>query len=122
MDPQPTTGSKKNLKGDKVYMKPIELQGIAGFAEDKDQARKIRLEMILPALEQGQAIVLDFRNVKYATQSFIHALLGDVLQRYGENVLDQVEFKNCSRQLRSVIELVVDYSLSGFATKEDSAA
>jgi hypothetical protein len=93
--------------------------GIVGFAEDKDQARSIRLAMLLPALDQGEEVVLDFRDVKYATQSFIHALLSEALHKYGEDLLDRVEFRNCTPQLRSVIELVVDYSLGGFPTSGD---
>ena len=98
--------------------KIIELKpGIAGFAEDKDHAKLIRLETLLPALERGEHIILDFRHVKYATQSFIHALLGEALYKYHEELLDRVEFKNCTPQLQGVIELVVDYSLGGFPTE-----
>lgn len=49
--------------------------GIAGFAEDKEYARKLRREKILPALERDADVVLDFALVKYATQSFVHALI-----------------------------------------------
>ncbi|HKG22219.1 MAG TPA: STAS-like domain-containing protein [Blastocatellia bacterium] len=104
-------------------MKVIKLQpGIAGFAEDKDQAKSIRKAQLLPALERGERIVLDFRDVKYATQSFIHALLGEALYKYQEELLDRVEFKNCTLQLQSVIELVVDYSLGGFPTESQPVA
>lgn len=88
--------------------------GVNGFAEDKDQAKKIRTEELLPALERGETVVIDFAAVRYATQSFVHALIGEALKKYGDNVLDHVEFQNCSPQLQSVIELVVDYSLGGF--------
>jgi hypothetical protein len=88
--------------------------GPGGFAEDKDEARRIRKEEILPSLEQNRTLVLDFSDVNYATQSYIHALIGEAFQRYGERLLGHVEFKNCSASLRSVIELVVDYSLGGF--------
>jgi hypothetical protein len=84
------------------------------FAEDKDQARELRVRKLLPALEAGGKVVLDFRGVKYATQSFVHALVGEAIKRYGDEILARMEFRNCSKQLRSVIELVVDYSLSGF--------
>ncbi|MCI0491155.1 MAG: STAS-like domain-containing protein [Blastocatellia bacterium] len=103
-----------------MKVKVIELQpGIAGFVEDKDLARLIRIGELLPALEQGENIVLDFRQVKYATQSFIHALLGEALYKYREELLDRIEFKNCTPQLQSVIELVVDYSLGGFPTEAE---
>src|SRR5262245_33929636 len=88
--------------------------GSNGFAEDKDEARTLRIEKLLPALERGQGVMLDFSKVNYATQSYIHALLGEALQKFGDQVLDKLEFKNCSASVRSVVELVVDYSLTGF--------
>lgn len=94
--------------------------GVNGFAEDKDQARELRTLKLLPALSRGETLVLDFKAVQYATQSFIHALIGEALQKYGDHALDLLEFRNCSAQVRSVIALVVDYSLGGFAEKSDS--
>ena len=88
--------------------------GIGGFAEDKDQAKTLRISQLLPALERGEKVILDFCGIRYATQSYGHALLGEAWGRYGEGLLERVEFKNCSPQLRSLIELVVDYSLGGF--------
>jgi hypothetical protein len=85
------------------------------FAENKEEARKLRRTRILPALERRERVTLDFRQVSYATQSFIHALIGEALQRYGEQALEFLEFKNCSAALKSVIRLVVDYSLGGFS-------
>jgi hypothetical protein len=92
--------------------------GSTGFAEDKDEARRIRVNDILPALSADKRVTLDFAKVTYSTQSFVHALLGEALQRYGENVLDEIEFRNCTPQLQILIQLVVDYSLGGF--QEDS--
>jgi len=92
--------------------------GDVTLAEDKDFARELRLKEILPALERREPIVLDFSAVVFATQSFVHALLGEALKRFGEDALRLVEFRNCSKQLRDIIEIVVDYSLSGFAEEE----
>lgn len=93
-----------------------------GFQEDKDLARKIRNENILPALESGHDIVIDFEAVRYATQSFVHALIGAALNQYGEQVLDRIEFKNCSSQMQNLISLVVDYTLGGFSTNLPDAS
>lgn len=101
----------------------IKIPSSAGtFAEDKDLARELRTERIIPALEANEKVVLDFSNVAYATQSFVHALVGEPLKRFGEPVLEHIEFRNCSRQLQSVIELVVDYSLGGFPIADQGAA
>jgi len=88
--------------------------GVDGFAEDKDYAKQVRTDRLLPALERGEAVLLDFAGVSYATQAFVHALIGEALKKHGEPALDRLEFRNCSPQLRSLVELVVDYSLGGF--------
>lgn len=95
------------------------IPGDNGFAEDKDSAKKIRLEIILPALERSDEIILDFTGVTSTTQSFIHALIGETLKRYGEDVLDRISFHHCNPQVQSIVSLVVDYSLGGFEAIED---
>jgi hypothetical protein len=89
---------------------------VSGFSDDKDKAKSIRVNTILPAIENHQRVVLDFSGVTYSTQSYVHALIGEALQKYKAKALDQLEFKGCSPQLRSLVEMVVDYSLGGFAT------
>jgi len=91
-------------------MKIIEINPIAGsFAEDKDKARDVRLNLITPILESGEDLILDFKNVDSVTQSFCHALLSDLIRNYGINVLDRISFKNCTAEVQGVIEIVADY-------------
>ncbi len=77
---------------------------------------------ILPSLERGERVVLDFKGVSYATQSYIHALIGEPLKKYQDKALDKLEFKNRSPQLESLVSLVVDYSLGGFSEEPSSGA
>jgi STAS-like domain of unknown function (DUF4325) len=116
----PTRSPEATDPNDTVHVKKhMDIAPTAGaFAEDKDFARKLRTLEILPALAEGSELVLDFGRVKYVTQSFVHALVGEALVRYGADLLERVEFKNCSPQIRSVVSLVVDYSLGGFANGE----
>lgn len=95
-------------------MTHIKLFEIIGkFAENKDLARKTRLERIVPALDRGEDVVLDFENVDSATQSFIHALISDLIRKYGSEVLDKIGFKNCSETVQKIINIVVDYMQEG---------
>lgn len=88
----------------------IKIVKITGsFAENKDSARDIRLNKIIPALEKGEEIILDFEGIEGATQSFVHALISDVIRRYGAEVLDKISFKNCNETVRKIIEMVVEY-------------
>ena len=62
-----------------------------GFAEDKDLAQQLRRQEIVPALEREDEVLLDFKKVNYATQSFVHALVGEPLKRFGEPLQGRVE-------------------------------
>ena len=95
--------------------------GVNGFAEDKDRAKEIRTQSLMPALDRAEHVILDFGAVRYATQSFIHALVGETLQKHREAALEMIEFRNCSPAVRSVIELVVDYSLGVFAATAEKS-
>ena len=88
----------------------IKLLPIVGsFAENKDLARDIRLNKIIHALEGKQEITLDFDGINSATQSFIHALISDLIRKYGIDVLDKIYFKNCNETVTKIINIVVDY-------------
>ena len=82
---------------------------IGDYGENKDIARKIRLETILPCLKKEEDIIIDFKNVTGATQSFIHALLADPIRKYPEIVFNKITFKNCSDNVKVVIEIVEEY-------------
>lgn len=91
----------------------IELFKLVGsFAENKDVAKNIRIKKILPALKNNE-VTLDFKNVDSATQSFIHALISDVIRIHGIEVLDKIYFKNCSSTVKEIINIVVDYLQEG---------
>jgi hypothetical protein len=84
-------------------------------AEDKDHARELRRSVILPGLanEKG-SIRLDFNGIDIATQSFIHALIAEAIQRWGQDVLDRIEFKGCNDDVQEVISTVVGYSVRAY--------
>jgi hypothetical protein len=90
-----------------ISVKPL----TGDFAEDKDVAATLRESKIRQALAEGQRVILDFKGVRLATQSFIHALVSDVLRTHGESVLGRVTFKGCTNAVKGIIETVVQYSL-----------
>ena len=95
-------------------MKKIKLLPVVGsFAENKDLAREIRIKKIIPALEKKEEVILDFEGIDSTTQSFIHALISDLIRKYGVEVLDYVSFKNCNEVIKKIISIVVDYMQDG---------
>lgn len=95
-------------------MNTIKMLNLVGnFAENKDLARKTRVDVIIPSLEKQVEVTLDFQDVDSATQSFIHALISDLIRRYGIEVLDEIYFKNCNDIIKKIINIVVDYMQEG---------
>jgi len=95
-------------------MKTIKLFPLTGeFAENKDLARSIRLKEIIPLLENQEQVTLDFENIDSATQSFIHALISDLIRNFGIEVLDNILFKNCNNIVKKIISIVTDYMQEG---------
>ena len=95
-------------------MKKISIYKLAGaFAENKDIARDIRMNEIIPSLNKNGEVILDFEQVDAATQSFIHALISDLLRKFGVEILDRIAFKSCSENVKKIIGIVVNYMQEG---------
>ncbi len=84
-------------------------QLVNDFAENKDIAKKIRVEKIIPALTSGDEVVLDFSGVNGATQSFIHALISDPIRKLKNVAFDNLVFKNANDNIREIISIVYRY-------------
>lgn len=84
---------------------------VGNFAENKDDARDIRLKTLKPLVDKGEKICLDFKNVDSTTQSFVHALISQFFQDNGEKALSMFEFKNCNKPVKTLITTVINYSL-----------
>lgn len=82
---------------------------VGSFAENKDKARQIRTEKIEPLLQSQNEVILDFQGIDGATQSFIHALISEIIRIHGNDILDKLAFKNCSEPVKQIISIVVDY-------------
>lgn len=90
----------------------IRIIEVAGeFAENKDKARYLRENFIKQAMNKGEGMILDFSGVDSTTQSFVHAMLSDVISTHKETALELLEFKGCNGAVRSLVTTVVNYSL-----------
>jgi len=81
---------------------------LGSFAENKDIAKQIRINEVIPFLDKEE-ITFDFLNVEGATQSFVHALISDLIRKKGINILDKIYFKNCNDTVKKMIGIVVEY-------------
>lgn len=88
---------------------------VGDFGEDKDAAAALRESKVRPSIAKGKRIIIDFKGVTLVTQSFIHALISDVLRVQGEDALDYLEFQNCEAVVKGIISTVVQYSLDSMS-------
>lgn len=86
------------------------VDSVGAFAGDKDQAARLREEMLKPAVSGGNEVTLDFSGVELATQSFIHALISELVRDESLNALTNLTFENCNASVREMIEIVAEYS------------
>jgi hypothetical protein len=91
---------KKNIKLIKT---------IGDFAENKDAAKLLRAEQIMPSLKKGDDVILDFKNVNGATQSFIHALISEPIRVFGNVAFEKLLYKNANDDIQTIISIVYRY-------------
>jgi hypothetical protein len=104
-------------------MTAVDIAAVAGeFAENKEAAKRLREETLLPALNRGEDVVLDFGGVNLATQSFVHALVSALIRDDSLAALDHLVFKGCNKGVRAVVSIVVDYSQEVVGEEEDPSA
>lgn len=83
------------------------------FCENKDVAKRLREEVLLPALEGGEGVTFDFEGVSGATQSFIHALVSEALRRHPNEAYDLIFYKNACAEVREIVSIVYMYMQQG---------
>ncbi len=76
------------------------------FGSNRYVATPIRHKLEL-FLEDHKNIILDFSRVPNATQSWVDELLGKLVLKDGKELLNRIQFKNCTPNLRELIKFVV---------------
>jgi hypothetical protein len=79
------------------------------FEENVEEAARIREQEILPSMSQGTMVVVNFAGVRFATQSFVHALMYKVI-RDGQQLGSTLSIANCSRSTREAVMAVAAYA------------
>lgn len=88
---------------------------VGDFAENKEIAKQLREKIILPALSEGEEITIDFEGVDGVTQSFVHALISDVIRQYRETAFDNLFFAGANADVRKIISIVYRYMQESLA-------
>lgn len=81
-------------------------------SENTEQAERFAREQLEPRILEKEPVVLDFRGMEIATQSYLHALLFSAL-RLAWARQSFIYVVNASASVRSGIALIEDYALGG---------
>lgn len=83
------------------------------YAENKEAAIKLRDEKILPSLELGKSILIDFANVESAPHSFLSALLATPIEQIGMTAYKRIRITNAVPEIRETIDYILDENITG---------
>lgn len=81
-------------------------------AEDKEAAIAHRNRYLLPAIDEGRSILVDFNNVENAPHSFLSALLATPIKRLGMDAYKKIKIVNASPEIRETIDFILDENTS----------
>lgn len=82
---------------------------VGDFAENKEVAKQLRIQTIMPALLEKKTIVLDFQGVNGATQSFIHALLSEPIREFRDVAYENLYYDNANDTVQEIVAIVYRY-------------
>lgn len=78
------------------------------LADVKSEAIRYRDKYLMPAVESGKNIVLDFSGVESSTHSFLNALLASPIIRMGLLSYKRIRIVNASNEIRETIDYILD--------------
>ena len=76
------------------------------FAEDKYLAIKLRDQKLLPAIDKGMTLKIDFEDIELAPHSLLNALLATPVRRLGSSAFIKIKIVNASQEIRDIIEFI----------------
>jgi hypothetical protein len=81
-------------------------------ADDKQAAILYRNRHLIPAIDAGKLVVLDFEGVETSTHSFLNALLASPVRRMGMNAYKRIKITRAKGDIRETIDYVLDDNTS----------
>ena len=98
---------------DKKETVSIEIRNHFGrYAEDKDRAKKIRDEKILPALAEDKSLIIDFEDIVSAPHSLLNAMLATPIERLGLAAYKKIKIINAAPEIRETLDFIFDDNTS----------
>lgn len=82
------------------------------YAEDKDLAKKIRDEKLIPALAENKSLTIDFEEIVSAPHSLLNAMLATPIERLGLAAYKKIKIINAAPEIRETLDFIFDDNTS----------
>lgn len=82
------------------------------YAENKDLAKKIRDEKLLPALAENKTLTIDFDEIVSAPHSLLNAMLATPIERLGLAAYKKIKIINAAPDIRETLDFIFDDNTS----------
>ncbi|MGI9054258.1 MAG: STAS-like domain-containing protein [Pyrinomonadaceae bacterium] len=82
------------------------------YAENKDLAKKIRDEKLLPALAENKTLTIDFDEIVSAPHSLLNAMLATPIERLGLSAYKKIKIINAAPEIRETLDFIFDDNTS----------
>lgn len=102
--------SLKRESGDRLYL--IVFNTFGRYAEDKAAAIRYRDRTLIPALDRGQSVLIDFDNVVSSPHSFLSALLASAIQMLEMSAYKRIKIVNATPDIRETIDFIFEKETS----------
>lgn len=91
----------------------LNLKNYFGVAiENKDLAKKIRDEKLLPALDENKTMTIDFEDIVFATDSVLNAMLATPIHQLGLKAYKKIKVINVASDIRVMLDFIFDDNTS----------
>jgi len=78
------------------------------MAENKIEAISFRDKYLIPAVDSGKSIVIDFQEVVSSPHSFLSALLATPIKKLGMGAYKKIKLLNTVSEIRETIDFILD--------------
>lgn len=82
------------------------------YAEDKDLAKKIRDEKLIPSLAENKTLTIDFEEIVSAPHSLLNAMLATPIERLGLAAYKKIKIINAAPEIRETLDFIFDSNTS----------
>ena len=82
------------------------------YIENKDLAKQIRDEELLPVLAENGILIIDFNNVIFASHTVLNAMLATPINRLGLMAYKRIKVINAASDIRGMLDFIFDRNTS----------